>query len=230
MTTYNAPVAQVDEVQQHFETGSRAVVGSLLAALMARDADTYNHSRRTLRVSLLLGSEYGLDQTRMMALEFGALLHDVGKIGVPDAILRKPGKLNDIEWAMMRRHPDHGWHILQGLNFLEAASRVVVQHHENWDGTGYPVGLRGEEIDMNARILIVADAFDAMTNDRIYRPARSYEAALAELERCAGTQFDPDVVATFQRKVLTQLKTLTPNPYLPPPRYGAPPRARAVGR
>jgi HD-GYP domain-containing protein (c-di-GMP phosphodiesterase class II) len=183
----------------HLEEADRATLRSLLAALKVRDADTYNHSERSVCCSLLLGHECGLGAGQMLALELGALLHDIGKIGVPDSVLRKPGKLDSEEWATMRRHPDDGQRIVHGIGFLADATRVVIQHHEWWDGTGYPLGLRGEEIDPNARILAVADAFDAMTSDRIYRPAKSYEAAVAELDRCAGKQFDPQVVAAFHR-------------------------------
>jgi HD-GYP domain-containing protein (c-di-GMP phosphodiesterase class II) len=131
-------------------------------------------------------------------LELGALLHDIGKIGVPDAILRKPAKLNDEEWETMKLHPVHGQKILRNIRFLEGAARVVGQHHERWDGAGYPFGIRGEDIDVGARIFAVVDAFDAMVSDRVYRPGRPYEAALEELERCAGTQFDPMIVEAFK--------------------------------
>ncbi|HEX8117443.1 MAG TPA: HD domain-containing phosphohydrolase, partial [Pyrinomonadaceae bacterium] len=125
--------------------------------------------------------------------------HDIGKIGVPDAILRKPAKLTEEEWVRMREHPSHGQKILRGIEFLEGAARVVAQHHEKWDGSGYPLGLKGEEIDLCARIFAVADAFDAMISDRVYRAGRTYEAALAELEDYAGAQFDPRVVEAFRR-------------------------------
>jgi HD-GYP domain-containing protein (c-di-GMP phosphodiesterase class II) len=181
------------------EEVERAVLKSLLAALKARDLDTYDHAQRTVKISLLLGRACGLDYGEIRSLEFGALLHDIGKIGVPDNVLRKAGKLNDLEWAMMRRHPILGQEILRGLSFLGAAGTIVGQHHENWDGSGYPLGLRGEEITLSARVLMVADAFDAMTSDRAYRPARSYEEAVKELDACAGTHFDPRVVAAFHR-------------------------------
>lgn len=181
------------------DEGNRAVLNSLMTVLKTRDADTYDHSKRTVKISLLLGDECGLDDSQMSALELGALLHDIGKIGVPDAVLRKPTWLDDVEWAMMRRHPQLGQEILRGLSFLDNARSVVTQHHEKWDGSGYPLGLRGEEIALPARVLFVADAFDAMTSNRVYRPAKSYEAALAELDDCAGTHFDPQVVDAFHR-------------------------------
>lgn len=179
------------------EEVERAILKSLLVALKTRDADTYDHSKRTVKISLLLGRECGLDQRAMRSLEFGALLHDLGKIGVPDNVLRKPGKLSEFEWTLMRRHPYLGHEILSGLSFLDDAKMIVAQHHEKWDGSGYPLGLRGEEILLGARILFVADAFDAMMSDRVYRRAKSYDEAMAELDSCAGTDFDPRVVAAF---------------------------------
>jgi HD-GYP domain-containing protein (c-di-GMP phosphodiesterase class II) len=135
----------------------------------------------------------------MKSLEFGSLLHDIGKIGVPDSILRKPAKLTEEEWVRMREHPMHGQQILRGIEFLQGAARVVAQHHEKWDGSGYPLGLREEDIDVCARIFSVADAFDAITSDRVYRQGKSYEAAVAELNEWAGRQFDPQVVKAFHR-------------------------------
>ena len=117
---------------------------------------------------------------------------------MPDAIFA-PAKLTEDEWIKMREHPRHGQQILRGIKFLEGAGRVVGQHHEKWDGSGYPLGLRGEEIDLNARIFAVADAFDAMTSDRVYRAGKPYEAAAEELEKWAGRQFDPQVVEAFHR-------------------------------
>jgi putative nucleotidyltransferase with HDIG domain len=177
----------------------RTTLKALTAALETRDLETHGHSERVVNFSLRLGRELGLDEEQMRSLEFGSLLHDIGKIGVPDAILRKPARLDEGEWVKMREHPLHGQKILRGIEFLEGASRVVAQHHEKWDGSGYPLGLRGEEIDLNARIFAVADAFDAITSDRVYRKGRGYDEALAELEAYLGRQFDPAVVAAFRR-------------------------------
>jgi HD-GYP domain-containing protein (c-di-GMP phosphodiesterase class II) len=190
---------QTRELVDHHKETSRAILNSLLVVLKTRDADTYDHSQRTVRISLILGRACGLDQREMRSLRFGALLHDIGKIGVPDNVLRKPGKLNSFEWEIMRRHPGFGQEILCGLSSFADARTIVAQHHEKWDGSGYPLGLRGEEIALSARVLFVADAFDAMTSDRVYRLARSYEEAIGELDACAGTQFDPRVVAAFHR-------------------------------
>nr|MDQ3744379.1 response regulator [Acidobacteriota bacterium] len=191
--------AELDGALRSLGDAYRTTLKALTAALETRDAETHGHSERVVSFSLRLGRELGLDADRMRSLEFGSLLHDIGKIGVPDAILRKPAALTQDEWTRMREHPLHGQKILRGIQFLEGASRVVAQHHEKWDGTGYPLGLRGEEIDINARIFAVADAFDAMTSDRVYRAGRGYEAAAAELEAFSGRQFDPRVVEAFRR-------------------------------
>jgi putative nucleotidyltransferase with HDIG domain len=177
----------------------RTTLKALTAALETRDLETHGHSERVVNFSLRLGRELGLDAEQMRSLEFGSLLHDIGKIGVPDAILRKPAKLTEEEWVRMREHPLHGQKILRGIEFLEGAARVVAQHHEKWDGSGYPLGLRGAQIDLNARIFAVADAFDAITSDRVYRAGRSYDEALAELDAYAARQFDPRVVEAFRR-------------------------------
>jgi response regulator RpfG family c-di-GMP phosphodiesterase len=181
------------------ENAYRSTLKALTAALETRDAETHGHSERVVTFSLRLGRELRLDKEQLRSLEFGSLLHDIGKIGVPDAILRKPAKLTDEEWVRMREHPLHGQAILREIEFLRGAACVVAQHHEKWDGSGYPKGLHGEEIDLNARIFAVADAFDAMISDRVYRAGRSYEEAAEELERFAGRQFDPVVVAAFHR-------------------------------
>jgi response regulator RpfG family c-di-GMP phosphodiesterase len=181
------------------EDAYRTTLKALAAALETRDTDTHGHSERVVSFSLRLGRELNLEEDQLRSLEFGALLHDIGKIGIPDMILRKPGALTEDEWLTMRRHPALGQQILRGIEFLEGASRVVGQHHEKWDGAGYPAGLRGEEIDLNARIFAVADAFDAMVSTRVYRAGKPYATAAGELEQHAGKQFDPAVVAAFLR-------------------------------
>lgn len=191
--------AELDEALASLENAYRSTLQALTAALETRDAETHGHSERVVTFSLRLGREYGLNAAELKALEFGSLLHDIGKIGVPDAILRKPAKLTDEEWDRMREHPIHGQQILRGIKFLEGAARVVSQHHEKWDGSGYPLGLKSEEIDICARIFAVADAFDAITSNRVYRQAQSYEAAARELSDWAGRQFDPNVVEAFHR-------------------------------
>ena len=191
--------AELDDALNSLENAYRSTLRALTSALETRDAETHGHSERVVTFSLRLGREYGLSSKEMKALEFGSLLHDIGKIGVPDAILRKPAKLTDEEWIKMREHPLHGQQILRGIKFLEGAARVVAQHHEKWDGSGYPLGLKAEEIDICARIFSVADAFDAITSDRVYRKGRPYQAAAEELSEWVGRQFDPKVVEAFHR-------------------------------
>ena len=191
--------AELDRALNSLEDAYRSTLRALTSALETRDAETHGHSERVVTYSLRLGREYGLSSEKMKALEFGSLLHDIGKIGVPDSILRKPGKLTEEEWVKMREHPVHGRQILRGIEFLEGAARVVAQHHEKWDGSGYPLGLRDEDVDVCARIFAVADAFDAITSDRVYRRGKSYQEAAQELEDWAGRQFDPKVVEAFLR-------------------------------
>ncbi len=189
---------EIDKALEEIESSYRVTLKALVQALETRDYETHGHSERVVTFSLRLGYELGLEKEALRDLELGALLHDIGKIGVPDAILRKPARLNEEEWQKMKLHPIHGQKILRNIKFLEGAARIVGQHHEKWDGSGYPYGIRGEEIDIGARIFSVVDAFDAMVSDRVYRKGCSYEDALAELERCAGTQFDPLVVEAFK--------------------------------
>jgi putative two-component system response regulator len=190
---------ELDRALNSLEGAYRSTLKALTAALETRDSETHGHSERVVTYSLRLGREYGLNSEQMKSLEFGSLLHDIGKIGVPDSILRKPAKLTEEEWVRMREHPVHGQQILRGIEFLQGAAKVVAQHHEQWDGSGYPHGLRAEEIDVCARIFSVADAFDAITSDRVYRRGKSYEAASQELDDWAGRQFDPKVVEAFHR-------------------------------
>jgi putative nucleotidyltransferase with HDIG domain len=190
---------ELDETLEEVENSYRATLKALIQALETRDFETLGHSERVVTFSLRLGHEVGLNKEALKNLELGALLHDIGKIGVPDAILRKPAALTEDEWDKMKLHPLHGQRILRNIGFLETARRLVVQHHEKWDGSGYPFGLRGEEIDLGARIFAVVDAFDAMISDRIYRRGRSFEAALEEIQKCAGTHFDPAIVEAFKR-------------------------------
>ncbi len=189
--------SRLEDARRGAEASYGVTLKALIQALETRDAETHGHSERVVTFSLRLAHEVGLDEEQRRDLELGALLHDIGKIGVPDAILRKPAKLNEREWDKMKLHPVQGHRILRSIPFLEGASRIVLQHHERWDGTGYPNNLRGDEIDITARVFAVADAFDAMTSDRVYSRGKSFEEAFKELERCAGTQFDPGVVEAF---------------------------------
>lgn len=190
---------ETDNALRELENSYRTTLKALVQALETRDTDTVGHSERVVGYSLRLAQEMKLDQQAIRDLELGAMLHDVGKISVPDAILRKPAQLNHTESRNMQLHPVLGQNILRNIPFLDGAVQIVLQHHERWDGTGYPYGVRGDEIDLGARIFSVIDAYDAMTSDRVYRKRIPYEDAIKELERCVGTQFDPLVVLAFKR-------------------------------
>ncbi|MCC7367767.1 MAG: HD-GYP domain-containing protein [Chloroflexi bacterium] len=176
----------------------RQTLEALGRAVDRRDGMTGGHCVRVAEYSRLLGQRIiGPKPQDLQVLEYGALLHDVGKIAVPDAILRKNGPLTDEEWAIMREHPCLGHEILYGIGFLTNSLPIVLHHHERFDGQGYPHGLRGAAIPLGARIFSAADAFDAMTADRHYRQALSLDEAMAELHKNSGTQFDPEVIAVM---------------------------------
>ena len=172
---------------------------SLANAVEARDDYTGNHVGRVARRAVATGREMGITGDELRHLWVGALLHDIGKIAVPDDILRKPARLTDDEYEVMKRHPEIGAAIMSRSAFLQPALPAVLHHQERWDGTGYPAGLRGEEISLQGRIIAVVDTFDAIVSSRPYRAGRSPEVALAEIERCSGSQFDPAVVEAFRR-------------------------------
>jgi hypothetical protein len=172
---------------------------SLVAALDLRDHETRGHSGRVATHSLELAKMLGIKDTDELEMIYrGALMHDVGKIGIPDHILLKPGKLTEEEWEFMRRHSAMGYRILAQVPYLRPAAKVVLAHHERWDGGGYPRGLKGEDIPLGARIFAISDSFDAIISDRPYRDGQSPDAALAEIKKYAGSQFDPLVVEAFE--------------------------------
>jgi putative two-component system response regulator len=171
---------------------------ALVVALDTRDEETQGHSLRVVKYTLKLAELMGIkDEQQLKVIEYGALLHDIGKIGIPDAILRKPGNLTPEEWEVMKTHPWIGFKILHKIEFLEEASQIVLHHHEKLDGSGYPDGLRGKDIPLGSRIFAVADTLDAMTSERSYRKALSFEMASEELKKMSGLQFDARVVEAF---------------------------------
>jgi response regulator RpfG family c-di-GMP phosphodiesterase len=180
---------------------------ALVAALDQRGAEKV-HSRKVTAWSLRLGQQLGLDRAELAVLEQGAIIHDIGKIGIADSILRKNGPLTDEEWEQLKRHPELGYRMLASIPSLERARRIVLQHHERWDGTGYPLALEGEKIDLGARILHLAEAFDSITEDRSWRKGRSGQKAREEIVRCKGTQFDPAVVEAFCRIPLAEWEAI----------------------
>jgi putative two-component system response regulator len=176
---------------------TQAVLVALANAVEAKDPTTEHHCNRLAGLALQVARDVGLDDDAIEAVGYGAALHDVGKIGVPEELLRKAGKLTQQEWVEVRRHPEIGARIVEPLRLGILVAPIVRAHHERWDGTGYPHGLRGTEIPVGARIVSIVDAYDAMTHDRPYRKAGSADEAIAELRRASGSQFDPALVYSF---------------------------------
>ncbi|UGY93546.1 HD-GYP domain-containing protein [Streptomyces gobiensis] len=186
--------------QYHRERAAhQATIRALVQAVDIKDSYTRGHSERVGRASALIAHELGMDDERLEALRFAGILHDVGKLGVPTRILRKDGPLTPEERQAIELHPEYGHEVVRGIGFLGEARAAILHHHERLDGSGYPYGLRGRQIPEFARVVAVADAFDAMTSTRSYRRARPIRDAIAELKRCAGTQFDPRMVRALTR-------------------------------
>lgn len=172
-------------------------LAALIRALDAREKEVGSHSERVMNYARLLAQAAGIDQAAISDLAKGALLHDIGKIGISDNILLKPAKLDDAEWEIMRQHPSVGYEILSGIRYFEGAAKLVLSHHERYDGTGYPHALQGEAIPVSARIFALVDTLDAMTSYRPYRKALTYQAVREEVVKCSGKQFDPKLVEVF---------------------------------
>jgi putative two-component system response regulator len=178
---------------------AESVVFALAAAVEAQDPYTEKHLQRMADLSERLARAAGLDLDQVMAVRYGSILHDVGKVGVKEAILRKPGSLTREEWAELREHPAIGARIVKSMRLGQQIAPIVRSHHEHWDGQGYPDGLKGKEIPLGARIVALVDAYDAMSTDRPYRAALRPEVIRVELEQNAGKQFDPDLMALLLR-------------------------------
>jgi HD-GYP domain-containing protein (c-di-GMP phosphodiesterase class II) len=195
--SFNRAATAIHDARQSLDRAYLEFVGSLASALDARDPYTAGHSSRVSEFSCAIARAIRLTDQELDEIRLGALLHDIGKIGIADSVLQKPGRLNREEVALIRRHPIIGRRILEGVRGFEPYLLTVELHHENWDGSGYPHGLRGAATPLAARIVHVADAYDAMTTDRVYRPGRSHEQAIQVLRDCAGTQFDEEIVQAF---------------------------------
>ena len=189
----------IEQAYHEMELSYDRTLAALMSALDARDRETEGHSTRVSKLTCLLGAELGLNAMTLKALERGSLLHDIGKIGISDTILHKPTTLNEVEWERMHAHPDIGASIIKGIPFLQDTLAVIRYHQERWNGSGYPFGLSGKDIPLQARIFAVADAFDAMTNDRPYRKRVPDSEALRYLKEHAGILFDPEIVSAFER-------------------------------
>jgi len=188
---------QIEAAYQELQATYDQTLLALMSALDARDRETEGHSMRVSRLACLMGEKIGLPSDQLKALERGALLHDIGKIGISDSILHKPGKLTEDEWKIMRTHPDIGARIVERIPFLQECMPVVRYHHERWNGSGYPLGLKGQDIPIFARIFAVADVFDALTSKRSYRKSSTPDEAVAYLREQSNIQFDAEVVETL---------------------------------
>jgi putative nucleotidyltransferase with HDIG domain len=189
--------ASLEEKTAALEETTFASMEALARAIDARDPNTFGHSARVAALSIEIADEMQMPVKEREALRRAALLHDIGKIGVEDRVLRKPGPLNQLETDEMREHTRIGYDMLKGLGFLRPSLPGILYHHERWDGNGYPTGLNGTSIPLSVRIITVADVFDALTSERPYRHGLSFEAAAAAIRNDAGLLFDPDVVSAF---------------------------------
>jgi HD-GYP domain-containing protein (c-di-GMP phosphodiesterase class II) len=195
--SFNHAGAAIQEARRTLQLAYVEFVGSLASALDARDPYTAGHSRRVSEYSLAIGRQLELDADQLDELRIGALLHDIGKIGIPDKILQKAGALTNEEFGLLRQHPTIGRRILEGVKGFHPYLPVVELHHENWNGKGYPRGLERTATPLQARIVKIADAYDAMTSDRPYRPGMTDVEAIRRLQEASGTEFDPVIVKAF---------------------------------
>ena len=186
-------------------------IKSISFALDAKDPYTHGHSLRVTLYSLILANELNLDDEVLEEIETAGLLHDIGKIGIPQNILCKPGKLTDEEFEIMKSHPVQGEKMIGNIKKLKSIANWLKTHHERWDGRGYPLGLQGEDIPISARIIAIADTYDAMTSTRSYRKALEHEVAIEEIKKCAGSQFDPTLAELFV-KLSDKIKAAQQNP------------------
>lgn len=199
---------EVERLYHDLREAWEGTVQALLVALDLRDNETQGHSWRVVDYAVLLAERMGIRGRELSWIRLGSIFHDIGKIGVPDAILRKPGALDPPEWTEMQKHPEMGFRMLQGIRFLEPVLEIVLCHEERWDGSGYPRGLKGEQIPLGARIFAVVDTFDAITTDRPYRMAQEIDRAREEIRQHAGTQFDPRVAEVFLSIEVEALKEI----------------------
>src|SRR4029077_4456952 len=199
---------RVKLVEEQVTALRSSVICAFNQLLDLKDLNTGVHSTRLAEWGMRVGQELGLEESELQSLEVAALLHDIGKMGIPDAILRKPGRLDPEEYALMKKHPEYGWAVLRMLPGFERAALDILHHHENFDGKGYPAGLKDTEIPIVSRIVTVIDAFDAMVSSRPYRKGLPHEEAVRRLINCSGTQFDSAVVQCFLSFAQAEMATV----------------------
>ncbi|MDP3305514.1 MAG: HD-GYP domain-containing protein [Erysipelotrichaceae bacterium] len=201
---------EVEESYKRLDDSYKSTVIAMSNAVDARDSYTAGHSNRVSEISILLGQELGLSDTDLKNLHYATLFHDIGKIGISDSILNKNGKLSNVEYEIIKEHPDIGVKILKGIDFLADALTIIRHHHERFDGGGYPCGLKGEEIPLGSRIIAIADTYDAMTSNRPYRLGINHELALSKIIENKGSQFDSKLIDVFlmlEKRIYTQKQT-----------------------
>jgi HD-GYP domain-containing protein (c-di-GMP phosphodiesterase class II) len=196
---------KLKQAEEQISALRSSVICAFNQLLDLKDLNTGVHSTRLAEWGMRVGQELGLEEQVLQNLEIAALLHDIGKVGIPDAILRKPGKLEADEYALMKKHPEYGWAVLRMLPGFERAALDILHHHETFDGTGYPAGLKETEVPIVSRIVSVIDAFDAMVSSRPYRKGLPFEEAVRRLTVASGTQFDPIVVECFLSLAQTEM-------------------------
>src|SRR5271163_2387492 len=218
----SARTGRLRSTMQDLERSYDITLEAMGDALDLRDAETEGHSRRVTAYTIALAQAMGLESDALRTIARGAFLHDIGKIATPDNILLKPGRLTAEEMAIMKQHCERGYEMVRKISFLRDAAEIVYAHQEQFDGRGYPRGLRGEEIPLGARIFAIADTLDAMTSDRPYRKGTSFAKARDEITRCSGTQFDPQIVEVFlsippetwsNLRAATETQTPAPSPF-----------------
>jgi HD-GYP domain-containing protein (c-di-GMP phosphodiesterase class II) len=207
--SFGAPESlRIKQLEEQSSALRNSVICAFNQLLDLKDLNTGVHSTRLAEWGMRVGQELGLEEAELQNLEVAALLHDIGKVGIPDAILRKPERLDPEEYALMKRHSEYGWAVLRMLPGFERAALDILHHHESFDGRGYPAGLKDSEIPVVSRIVCVIDAFDAMVSSRPYRKGLPYEEAVRRLTEASGTQFDPVVVHTFLSFAQAEMSTV----------------------
>jgi HD-GYP domain-containing protein (c-di-GMP phosphodiesterase class II) len=203
-----SPQLRVKELEEQVDAMHTSLICALNQLLDLKDLNTGFHSTRLAEWAMRVAQEMGMDESSFRNLEVAALLHDIGKMGIPDAILRKPAKLTSEEYELMKKHPEYGWGAIRLFPTLNRASLFILHHHESYDGKGYPAGLRDSEIPIGSRIVSVIDSFDAMVSSRPYRKGLPFEEAMRRLHESSGTQFDPAVVKCFMKIAQPEMESV----------------------